>query len=252
MSHNDNRLGAAGGDQEVASVVDFAETRAALRRRPESRRDVPQVSGGDVSDVELANSDTADEQGDPIETVPTAVRLARALDALNRLALADERPEGASAGGRAEAYLAAERARREVCVHEARRLVALALSSMVRNEDQDALGLDALGLVVQGPALPDGAGDPVLERTFKEFDAARQDCRALRGPQRSRRGRGSVDRYRVAEHAVLNLSDGRPEVLRRQAALLLDLSDEISDQLGSATANAVTNIAQGLVLRLKG
>ncbi|MCR9072237.1 MAG: hypothetical protein NXI18_10995 [Alphaproteobacteria bacterium] len=130
-------------------------------------------------------------------------------------------------------------------VAEARRLIADALISIA-----GSAGLSVpISALVQAPAPEDV--DSELEAAFVEFDMARESWHALPDCAETSEVRPEVDRYFAAEEAILAIADGREAVLRRQAELLIDLADEVSDQMGAAAANAVGNVAQGLLLRLR-
>lgn len=127
----------------------------------------------------------------------------------------------------------------------ARQLIADALVSVA-----GSAGLSVpVSALVQAPA-PEEV-DSELEAAFVEFDMAREAWRALPGSAETSQVRPEVDRYFAAEDAVLAIADGRDAVLRRQADLLLDMTDELSDQMGPSAANAIANVAQGLLLRLR-
>lgn len=125
---------------------------------------------------------------------------------------------------------------------EAQRLIVDALFSVT--------GAAGLSVPTWAPAKPPKptAVDPELEAAFLEFDEAREAWRSLPGSAETWHPRPEVDRYIAAEESILNLADAGPEVLRRQASLLLDLVDELSDQTGVSTANAIANVAQGLLV----
>lgn len=130
-------------------------------------------------------------------------------------------------------------------VGRARQLIADALVSVA-----GSAGLSVpVSALVQAPA-PEEV-DSELEAAFVEFDMAREAWRALPGSAETSQVRPEVDRYFAAEDAVLAIADGRDAVLRRQADLLLDMTDELSDQMGPSAANAIANVAQGLLLRLR-
>lgn len=130
-------------------------------------------------------------------------------------------------------------------VGRARQLIADALVSVA-----GSAGLSVpVSALVQAPA-PEEV-DSELEAAFVEFDMAREAWRALPGSAETSETRPEVDRYFAAEDAVLAIADGRGAVLRRQADLLLDMTDELSDQMGPSAANAIANVAQGLLLRLR-
>ncbi|MDF1793526.1 MAG: hypothetical protein P1U88_16550 [Thalassobaculaceae bacterium] len=132
---------------------------------------------------------------------------------------------------------------------EARRLIADALASLA-----GSAGLSIpMGALAKAPEAETETEtvDLELEAVFVEFDLACEAWHALPESVEMWTPSADVDRYLAAEEAVLNLADGSPGVLGRQASLLLDLTDEIADQLGPSTANAIANIAQGLLLRLR-
>lgn len=127
---------------------------------------------------------------------------------------------------------------------DARRLVADALASL-----SASAGLSVpVSALVQNPE-PEEV-DSELEAAFVEFDLAREAWCALPSDAETWTTRSEVDRYLAAEDSILAIADARAAVLRRQADLLLDLAADLSDQVGPAAANAIANVAQGLLLRL--
>jgi hypothetical protein len=107
-----------------------------------------------------------------------------------------------------------------------------------------AAGLDAPPPI--GHRRPD-ASDPTLDTVFAEYDRARAKWEAMPSEAVTWRPKVEVDQFLAAEQALLGLADARREVLERQADVLLDLTEDFTDQLGPATANAIANVAQGLL-----
>lgn len=187
-------------------------------------------------------SATAAGGGVPAGFAAPTIQLAHALQLLGRPAWPG------AAGDWTEAGTADRRA--EPCddraedMADARRLVADALASL-----SGSAGLSVpVSALVQTPE-PEEV-DSELESAFVEFDLAREAWRALPGGAETWTTRPEVDRYLAAEDSILAIADARDAVLRRQADLLLDLADDLSDQIGPAAANAIANVAQGLLLRL--
>lgn len=179
--------------------------------------------------------------GVPAGLAAPTIQLAHALQLLGRPAWPGN-PDGwteAATADRSE-----PRDGRAEDMADARRLVADALASLA-----GSAGLSVpVSALVQAPE-PEKV-DSELESAFVEFDLAREAWQALPAGAETWTTRPEVDRYLAAEDSILAIADARDAVLRRQADLLLDLADDLSDQIGPAAANAIANVAQGLLLRL--
>jgi hypothetical protein len=214
---------------------------------PDPARCGPQVAGTGFSRGDMPRG-----HGLPVGLTVPSIQLAHALELLNRRphrtvpvpagfhdpALEPDPFEAAGDFAYGDSDLGSD-------AEEARRLVADALASLA-----GSAGLSVpMGALARGPAS--AVVDPEVEAALVELDLARAAWKSLPPSVETWQPHPHVDRYFAAEDAVLNLADGSPEVLRRQAGLLLDLADEITEQMGAAAANAVANIAQGLLLRLR-
>lgn len=237
------------GSKDLDILADFAQTLASIRGTPASGGFGPAFGASGFARADLLRS-----HGLPVGLTVPSIQLAHALELLNRrqrrlesrapdhrepvladapfgapdpYPLADPEPE---MGGDAE---------------EARRLVADALAALA-----GSAGLSVpMGALTQAPEPM--VVDPEVEAVFAELDMARAAWAALPADAEARQPHPDVDRYFAAEEAVLTLADGSSAVLGRQARLLLELADEIADQMGPAAANAIANVAQGLLLRLR-
>lgn len=258
MPPSDDRVGGGAGSgttgpQDLDTLVDFARTLASLRGAPEpGGYSAPHAGAGS------SRADVLRSHGLPVGLTVPSIQLAHALELLNRRRRPDphhldtrplDRREPVLADGHQEARTPypvrdPDRDMREDA-EEARRLVADALASLA-----GSAGLSVpMGALAQAPAPT--VVDPEVEAAFVEFDLAREAWMALPPGVETWQPHPDVDRYLAAEDAVLSLADGSTEVLSRQANLLLDLADEIADQMGPAAANAIANVAQGLLLRLR-
>ena len=264
MPPNDDSAGggtgpSALGPHELDAYVDVAEPQSPRGTGPDAGMYPPPPTAS------YPSGDMTRGHGLPVGLTVASIQLAHALELLNRLPRSrtqghprsawDDTPfdagppygdRPANRGGYADVEEDAE---------EARRLVADALASLA----------GSAGLSVPMSALPQKPTsqkpvpqkpapcevDPVAEAAFAELDLAREAWSKLPADAESLAPHPAVDRFFAAEEAVLSLADGRSEVLGRQAGLLLELTNEIADQMGPAAANAIANIAQGLLLRLR-
>ena len=210
------------GSKDLDSLIDFA--------RSISSTGLMSTSG--ASPTRLAGS------GLPVGLTVPSIQLAHALSLLNKHPL----PHGNEDSG--AGHDPSDDGRIDD-IAEARDLVADALFSLAV----------AAGVTVPTAPLSQPPSaltvDPEVEAAFVEFDLAREQWERVNGVTETQQPDPAVDRYFAAEEAVLALADGSPEVLRRQAGLLLGLADEVADQMGPSAANAIANVAQGLLLRLK-
>lgn len=237
------------GPQDLDALTDFAQTLASLRGSPQPGGYGPGLAGAGYSRADVLRS-----HGLPVGLTVPSIQLAHALELLNRRrrhldprALDRREPVLADTGYEPlDPYLPQDpEPDMRADAEEARRLVADALASLA-----GSAGLSVpMGALTQAPAPT--VVDPEVEAVFAELDLAREAWKALPDSADTWQPHPDVDRYFAAEEAVLNLADGSPEVLRRQAGLLLDLADEIVEQMGPAAANAIANVAQGLLLRLR-
>jgi|GEM_PF-5726250 len=237
MTPQDDSGGDSIGPTDLDSVVDFAECLASLQGAPEPDGYLRRRAGHRYSDPTTVARVSEGGAGGPAVAMGLALvatQLAHALEALHRLAPVDGRPGRKGDGGTVFLPDAVE----------ARHLVGLALTAVAGGA---RLGVPAGRLATEPP---DEVADPELEAVFVEFDTAREAWRALPRAAETWKARPEVDHYLIAEQAVLALADARPDVLRRQASLLLDMTEEIRDQVGAPTANAIASVAQGLLLRL--
>lgn len=239
----------APGPKDPDTLADFAQTLASIRGTLAPGGYTSALTGTGFSRPDVLRS-----HGLPVGLTVPSIQLAHALELLNRR---QRRPE-LRALDRREPVLAdapfetldpypALESEPDTCAdaEEARRLVADALAALA-----GSAGLSVpMGALTQGPAPM--VVDPEVEAVFAELDMAKQAWTALPAEAENLQPHPDVDRYFAAEEAVLNLADGSPAVLGRQAGLLLELADEIADQIGPSTANAIANVAQGLLLRLR-
>ena len=274
MPPSDDRVGGgagsgASGPQDLDTVMDVARTLASLRGAPgtdpyTAPRDTPSRSatgtavgtpiGAAAAYPGTGRADVMRSHGLPVGLTVPSIQLAHALELLNRR----HRRPGRFTLDRREPVMAdapfettdtypvsdPEQEMREDA-EEARRLVADALASLA-----GSAGLSVpMGALAQGPAPT--VVDPEVEAAFIEFDLAHDAWMALPPGVETWQPHPAVDRYLAAEDAVLSLADASQEVLSRQAGLLLDLADEIAEQMGPSAANAIANVAQALLLRLR-
>lgn len=238
------------GPKGLDTFADFAETVASRHGAPTSGGYGTARAGTGFSRPDLLRS-----HGLAVGLTVPSIQLAHALELLSRR---QGRPAPRSLDRRApvltdvpfetvDPYPALDReepALREDA-EEARRLVADALAALA-----GSAGLSVpMGALAQGPASM--TVDPEVESVFAELDLARDAWKALPPDAETQEPHPDVDRYFAAEEAVLSLTDGSGAVLGRQATLLLELADEVADQMGPAAANAIANVAQGLLLRLR-
>lgn len=244
--------------QDLDALLDFSQTLASPRGAREQGGPTPPRAGlesytgpGPYTGAKASRADVLRSHGLAVGLTVPSIQLAHALELLNRC---QRRPVSRSLDRR-EAPDSwpirtldrelQENADFDEDAEEARRLVADALASLA-----GTAGLSVpLGTLTQGPAPT--AVDPEVEAVFVEFDMAREAWVALPPSVETWQPHPDVDRYIAAEDAILNLTDGSADVLSRQAGLLLELADEIADQTGPAAANAIANVAQGLLLRLR-
>lgn len=237
----------------VESIVDFAESLASLQGAPEPSGYMPQLAGTAFAGPDRIAAAPAVGGSLPMGMTVPAVQLAHALQLLRerragppsqapgRRGFAPRRTgDGPCDGGPSDT---GHSDARDEAIEAAARLVSDALAAVT-----GAAGLSVPMWTLAVAPRPEVA-DPELESVFVEFDTALAAWRALPPAAETWRPRAEVDRYLAAEEAVLNLADARPEVLRRQARLLLDLADEFADQAGLSAANAIANVAQGLLDR---
>lgn len=238
------------GPKNPGTFADLADTAASRHGAPASGGYGTAQSGSGFDRPDLLRS-----HGLPVGLTVPSIQLAHALELLGRR---HARPDPRSLDRRrpvltdapfetVDPYPALDRD--EAVLHEdaeeARRLVADALAALA-----GSAGLSVpMGALAAGP--PQMAIDPEVEAVFAELDMARDAWKALPPDAESQQPHPDVDRYFAAEEAVLCLTDGSSAVLDRQATLLLELADEVADQLGPAAANAIANVAQGLLLRLR-
>lgn len=198
-------------------------------------------AGSDMGIGSGMGSGSAAGGGVPAGLAAPTIQLAHALQLLGRPAWPGAPDDWTEAGTADRAEPCDDRAED---MADARRLVADALASLA-----GSAGLSVpVSALVQAPE-PEEV-DSELESAFVEFDLAREAWRALPGGAETWTTRPEVDRYLAAEDSILAIADARDAVLRRQADLLIDLADDLSDQVGAAAANAIANVAQGLLLRL--
>lgn len=233
MSPNDDVSGGSpAGPRDLRSQTDFADSGAALHGAGRPSRYMPGLAGTGFSENDM----TMLGQGLPVGLAAPSIQLAHALELLSR-------PHRSGSDDAGPCDIQADR--RDRAAAQARQLIGDALSSLA-----GSAGLSVPMSAYAQPAEEPPAVDPELEAVFVEFDAAREAWQALPAAAEAWAPRAEVDRYLAAEDAVLNIADGREDVLERQAGLLIELADEIADQLGASAANAVANIAQGLLVRL--
>ncbi|WPZ35370.1 hypothetical protein T8K17_04305 [Thalassobaculum sp. OXR-137] len=242
----------ASGPHGLDAYVDVAEPPASRRAGPDAGARLPSAA------TSYPGGDMMRGHGLPVGLTVPSIQLAHALELLNRLPRAyaqgrrppawDNAPfdAGPPYRDRAATRGGYEDADADGDAEEARRLVADALASLA-----GSAGLSVpMSALSQKPVCNEV--DPEVEAAFVELDLAREAWSRLPAEADSQAPHPDVDRYFAAEEAVLSLADGSTEVLGRQAGLLLELTDEIADQMGPAAANAIANIAQGLLLRLRG
>lgn len=236
MPPSDDRVGGGAGPgtsgpQDLDTLFDFTRTLAPARGAAGA------AAGAGASRADMSRADVLRGHGLPVGLTVPSIQLAHALELLTRRPRRTD-PRRPDQDFPEDPDLAED-------AEEARRLVADALASLAGSS-----GLSVpMGALTQSPAPT--AVDPEVEAVFVEFDMAREAWRALPPSAEAWQPHPDVDRYLAAEDAVLNLTDGNAVVLSRQAGLLLELADELADQMGPAAANAIANVAQGLLLRLR-